>query len=64
MELRDQSSMTFAMNTKQLNEVKKRIKNFRRGLCAFLQKTKDRDAVYQLGISFYPVTNIKKGKNL
>ncbi|MDH4469339.1 MAG: TIGR02147 family protein [Bacteriovoracaceae bacterium] len=64
MELRDQSSMTFAINTKQLNEAKKRIKNFRRGLCDYLQKTKDRDAVYQLGISFYPVTNIKKGKKL
>jgi hypothetical protein len=64
MELRDQSSMTLAMNTKQLNVAKKRIKNFRRNLCTFLQKTKDRDAVYQLGISFYPVTNINKGKEL
>jgi plasmid maintenance system antidote protein VapI/DNA-binding MarR family transcriptional regulator len=55
-EFRDQSSMTMAVNSSMLPEAKKKIKNFRRNLCKFLQKNKERDAVYQLGISLYPLT--------
>lgn len=59
MEFRDQSSITMAINSERLNEVKTRIKIFRRQLCDDLQKDKKRDSVYQLGISFYPLTKIE-----
>ena len=56
MEWRDQSSVTMAIDSRRLPEVKERIKRFRRSLCATLQQDRERDAVYQLGISFYPLT--------
>lgn len=57
LELRDQSAMTMAIDSRLLPEAKKKIKRFRRELCSLLQKSKYRDEVYQLGVSFYPVTN-------
>lgn len=60
IEKRDQSSMTFAVNQKDLPKAKKMIKQFRRRLCRELQKTENLDSVYHLGISFYPVTEEKK----
>jgi plasmid maintenance system antidote protein VapI len=67
---RDQSSMTMAIDSRRLPEAKERIKKFRRELCEFLQEDKmNRDAVYQLGISLFPLTrrggkkDTKKGKS-
>jgi uncharacterized protein (TIGR02147 family) len=56
MELRDQTSMTMAIPLRRMAEAKAAIKKFRREFCEEFQKTEDRDAVYQLGISFYPLT--------
>lgn len=55
-EQRDQSSTTIAMSADKLPEVKERIKKFRRELCDYLQQDGERDAVFQLGVSFYPLT--------
>jgi uncharacterized protein (TIGR02147 family) len=64
MEVRDQSSMTMAISTSQLELAKKKIKDFRRELCDLLQKeTQGRDAVYQLSVSFYPLTPVDRGKS-
>ncbi len=57
MELRDQSAMTMAIDSRLLPEAKKKIKKFRRELCTLLQKSKYRDEVYHLGVSLYPVSN-------
>lgn len=58
LEKRDQTSVTMAINSKRLPEAKRRIKTFRRKLCQYLQKDADRDSVFQLGVSFYPLTQI------
>jgi len=54
--IRDQTSMTMAMNSKRIPEVKNQIKKFRRELCKYLQQDQVRDCVYNLGVSFYPLT--------
>ena len=54
--LRDQSSMTVSINTDDVPEAKALIKQFRRDMSKFLNNSKNKDQVYNLGISFYPVT--------
>lgn len=61
-EVRDQTSMTMAIDSTLLNEAKLKIKNFRRELCAFLQSSQNKDHVYHMGISLYPVTQIENLK--
>jgi uncharacterized protein (TIGR02147 family) len=61
---RDHSSMTMAINSKRLPEAKRRIKKFRRALCEDLQVESDRDSVYQLLISFFPLTPAKAPEHL
>lgn len=56
LELRDQSSMTVAIDTRLLPEAKLRIKKFRREMARLVQKSGSWNEVYQLGISFYPLT--------
>ncbi len=63
LEDRDQSGMLMAIHKRQLPEIKKLIKDFRRNLCSYINKTKSKDAVYQLGISFYPLTAVRGGKD-
>ena len=58
VEVRDQSSMTMAVDSKRLPEARAAIKSFRRKLSEILQSSKTRDAVYHLGISLYPVTPV------
>ncbi len=58
--LRDQSSMTMSINTNRLPEAIEMITKFRRRLCKFLEEDKEKDEVYQLAISLYPLTNIKR----
>ncbi len=61
VERRDQSSMTMAVDSSRIPAAKQKIKNFRRSLCAFLEDGDNRDAVYQLSISLFPLT---KGEDL
>ncbi len=56
VEERDQSSLTIAVDRRKLPEVRRRIRDFRRSLDAFLQASGRPDSVYQLSISLYPVT--------
>lgn len=56
LEERDQSSMTMAINSKQLPEAKKLIRDFRRNLCVLLKSEQPLDRVYHLGVSLYPVS--------
>jgi uncharacterized protein (TIGR02147 family) len=58
IEKRDQTSMTMAIDSSLLPEAKKRITKFRRELCSFLESGPNRDQVYQLAVSLYPVTAI------
>lgn len=63
--LRDQSTMTMAIDSSLLPEAKEKIKNFRRELCAFLQKKqRGRNSVYQLSLSLYPVTKFSNKETL
>ena len=57
-DVRDQSSMTMAINSGRIPEAKERIRRFRRDLHDFLQADEERDAVFQLGISLYPLTKL------
>ena len=54
--IRDQSSMTVSINSNDIPEAKALIKQFRRDMSKFLNNSKNKDQVYNLGISFYPVT--------
>ncbi len=54
VEKRDQSAITMAIDTSKLAEAKDRIRKFRRELMEFLQDG-NRDGVYQLAVSFFPV---------
>jgi len=53
---RDQSGMTMAIDRKDLPLAQEFIKEFRRKFCHLLQYKKKKDAVYQLMISFFPLT--------
>lgn len=58
-EERSQTSMTFAVDSARLPEAMDLIKEFRRKMSDFMSKGEQQDRVYQLGVSFYPVTQIK-----
>lgn len=60
IEERDQTAMTMAINTKRLPEAIEAITEFRRKISAICEQDTERDQVYQLGISLYPLTRIKK----
>lgn len=60
IEERSQTSMTLAIPQSRLVEAEKLIKNFRRDLTELLQRKGKRDSVYQLSISFFPLTQNKK----
>ncbi|MDZ4662828.1 MAG: DUF4423 domain-containing protein [Pseudomonadota bacterium] len=55
-ECRDQSSLTIAINKAQLPEIKRMIKDFRRKICKFTSANSKKTDIYQLGISFYPIS--------
>ncbi len=62
--LREQCSMTMAIQLSDLPKIKKMIKNFQRKTCVFAQRPQVKaDQVYQLAISFYPHTQISKEYN-
>ncbi|WP_413581211.1 TIGR02147 family protein [Bdellovibrio sp. HCB288] len=55
-EIRDNTSMTMAINTKDLAAAKAYIKEFRRRFCSDLEANPVVDEVYQLTISFIPLS--------
>lgn len=56
IEARSQTSMTLAIPSGRVPEAKKLITEFRRRFCDILQRPGKRDSVYQLAVSFYPLT--------
>jgi len=57
-------SSTVAINVGDLDEIKRRLNEFRRSLTKFIQRKEVRaDQVYQLGLCFYPLTG-RKGNEL
>lgn len=62
-EHRHQGSVTMAIPVSRLAEAKRRLREFRREFMQDLQRPGVRDSVYQLSISFYPVTKFTKPKN-
>jgi len=56
IEWRSQSSITVAIDTYKLDEAKQLIKKFRREIASLLTSSENRNEVYQLSISLYPVT--------
>jgi uncharacterized protein (TIGR02147 family) len=59
IEQRSQTSMTMAIPKARLKEAQKMIHDFRRNMTSLLQRRGKRDAVYQLTVSFYPLTKTK-----
>jgi uncharacterized protein (TIGR02147 family) len=59
-ELRDQSSMTMAIDSRKLPAARQKIKAFRRELDQFLSRGGKRDQVYNLSVSLYPLTLLKQ----
>jgi uncharacterized protein (TIGR02147 family) len=57
IEQRDNTSMTMAVDSRDLLQAKKMIKEFRRRFCSKLEAATRLDEVYQLTISFIPLTN-------
>jgi hypothetical protein len=60
--LRDNTSMTMAINGKDLPKAKQMIKDFRRRFCSQLEANMSLNEVYQLTISFIPLTNPPGGE--
>ena len=63
-ERRENGSVTVAINTKRLPEFKEKLKEMRKELAAFFQADdeKNLDEVYQLTVSFFPLTKIENKK--
>lgn len=57
-ELREHGSLTIAINKKQIPEVKEKMNQFRMELGRSLQKQNTLDEVYQLTMSFFPLTKL------
>ncbi len=58
---RDQTSLALTLRSADLEDVRELIKEFRHNLALYARRTKkDHDDVYQLSVSFFPLTN--KGK--
>jgi uncharacterized protein (TIGR02147 family) len=52
VELRDTTALCMAIDPKKIPEAKKRIQEFKKSLCAFLESDK-REKVYELSISLF-----------
>ena len=63
---RDHTSVTVAINTKDLPEAKKLLKEFRRSFNSFLSRDgKSRpDEVYNLSLAFYPISQTIEGDSI
>lgn len=62
--LRDHTCITVAMSTKDLTEIKEKIKTFRREMMAFLHRKEaaQLDDVYCMSLSLFPLTKFYKKK--
>lgn len=60
---RDQSSMTMAVSLDRLKEAEQMITKFRRELCAFLEGGKEKQDVFALTISLFPLTRLFQKNN-
>lgn len=58
-EMRDHSSLTIAINKQKIPELKELLREVRKLLADNLQEDGNFDEVYQLTMSFFPVTNLK-----
>lgn len=58
LEKRNHTSITVAINPKDIPLAKEKIKTFRRELAEFFEGNPDLQEVYHLSLSLYPVTNI------
>jgi uncharacterized protein (TIGR02147 family) len=56
--LRDNTSITFAVNSKDIPRAKEMIKTFRRKVCRELESNPQLDEVYQLTIAFTPISRV------
>lgn len=64
LKLRNQTSMTMAIDPALIPEAIKKITKFRRELCEYLETQGTQQEVYQLSVSLFPITQIKKLNNL
>ena len=62
MNLRDQSSITMAIDSSFLPKAKSMIRRFRRELLALMQSSDQKDAVFHLNVSLYPLTPLNGWK--
>ncbi len=62
MEVRDFTSIIFSVNTQELPILKKRIAEMRDQLMMEFGSTKDCDAVYDLSLVLFPISEIKENK--
>jgi uncharacterized protein (TIGR02147 family) len=60
--VRSHTSMTMAIDPKDLPEAKKHIQEFRRKLCTFFESNKNPKEIYHLNVSLYPVTKPRAQK--
>jgi len=58
LEKRSQTASTMAIPSARIGEAKEIITEFRRKLAALMQRPGERDSVYQLSVSFFPLTKI------
>lgn len=52
----DHSVITVSISESRLDEAKERIRRFRRELASFLSQPEEKDRVYQLAVSLFPVS--------
>ena len=64
IEQRDVTSIIMAIDTKDIPEMKKRIKEFRRSICEYLNKSKNKNAVYCLGAQFFKLSEQDNTKEM
>lgn len=57
---RHQSTLTFAVPKKDLEDIKEKVNNFRRDIDRYASKLKGKDEVYNLSFSLYPLTDLAK----
>tara|TARA_B110001454_G_scaffold219201_1_gene251866 strand:- start:6359 stop:7150 length:792 start_codon:yes stop_codon:yes gene_type:complete len=57
IDIRDHSGITLAISSSKISEAKKLIKNFRRRFMSLMQNVDPKDRIYQLSVSFYPISN-------
>ncbi|MGE3608457.1 MAG: TIGR02147 family protein [Bacteriovoracaceae bacterium] len=62
--LRDNTGLTFAVNTQDIPKIKEIIKKFRREISGYIQhEVTDCDEVYQLSVALFPLTQYQEQEN-